>query len=146
MRRRILVIGPNDSADRITRVAQALAAKRPDLSPTTPAEILGGEQHWLPAYQQALRYAAAIVCVPRPDATIGSSTLHDLVQAYEAAVPVRVVCPRGRLLRLEEAGLEIIRKPRTNEEVQVWKKRAAWFSWNARVLPPMFGVPRSSEG
>ncbi len=113
MKPRILVIGPNDSADRITRVAQALVAKRPDLSPTTPAEILGGEQHRLPAYQQALRYAAAIACVPRHDVTMGSDTLHDLVQAYEAAVPVRVVCPRVRLLRLGAAGLAIIRKPRT---------------------------------
>jgi hypothetical protein len=77
---------------------------------------------------------------------IGSGTLHDLVQAYEVAVPVRVACPRWRLLRLEEAGREIIRKPRTNEEVQVWKERAARFSWNARVPPPIFGVPRSRDG
>jgi hypothetical protein len=124
MKPRILVIGPNDSADRVTRVAQALVAKRPDLSPTTPAEILGGEQHWLPAYQQALRYAAAIVCVPRHDVTIGSDTLHDLVQAYEAAGSSAGGMPARASAEVGAAGLAIIRMPRTSEEVQVWKKRA----------------------
>ncbi len=142
MGQRILVIGPNDSVDRIARVAQALAARRPDLSPTTPAEILGGEQDWPGAYHKAPRVAAAVVCVPRGDATVGSGTLHDLVEAHEAAVPVRVVSPRGRLLGLEEAGLEVIPKPRTNDAVRVWKKRAAWFSWRARALPTIFGAPR----
>lgn len=142
MGQRILVIGPNDSVDRIARVAQALASKRPDLSPTTPAEILGGEQDWPAAYHKALRVAAAVVCVPRGDATVGSGTLHDLVEAHEAAVPVRVVSPRGRLLGLEEAGLEVIPKPRTNDAVRAWKKRAAWFSWRARALPIIFGAPR----
>ena len=146
MKRRILVIGPKDSADRITRVAQALATKRPDLLPSTPAEILGGEQDWPLAYQQALRDAVAVVCVPRQDSTVGSGTLHDLIQAYEAVVQVRVVCPRGRLLGLEEAGLEVIPKPRTNDAVEVWKKRAAWFSWTAMALPTMFGAPRLKTG
>ena len=146
MRRRILVIGPKDSAGRITRVAQALATKRPDLLPTMPAEILGGEQDWPLAYQQALRDAAAVVCVPRQDSTIGSGTLHDLVQAYQAVVPVRVVCPRGRLLGLEEAGLKVTPKPWTNDAVKVWKKRAAWFSWTVMALPTMFGAPRPETG
>ena len=46
MRGRILVIGPKDLADRITCAAEALATERPDLLPTTPAEILGDEQDW----------------------------------------------------------------------------------------------------
>ena len=146
MRRRILVIGPKDSADRITRVTQALLVKRPDLAPTTPAEVLGGEQAWSAAYDHALGDAAAVVCVPRPDATIGSATLRDLIHAHEAAIPVRVVCPRGRLLRLEEAGLEVIPKPENNDKLSAWTERAARFSWSARTLPTMFGVPRTGNG
>lgn len=141
MGQRILVIGPKDSAERIGRVAQALAARRPGLVPMTPAEILGGEKAWPSAYQQALRVAAAVVCVPRQDATIGSGTLHDLVEAHDAAVPVRVVCSRGRLLSLEEAGLEVVPKPRDGDD-DSWKKRAAWFSWSAKALPKMFGGPK----
>ncbi len=146
MRRRILVIGPKDSANRMTRVAQALAAKRPDLRPTTPAEILGDETDWSAAYLNALADAAAVVCVLRPDATIGNGTLRDLVQAHEAGVEVRVVCLRGRLLGLEEAGLEVIPEPSTKAALSVWTKRAAWFSWTARALPTMFVVPRTGNG
>ena len=146
MRRRILVIGPKDSADRITRVTQALLVKRPDLSPTAPSEVLGGEQGWSAAYHHALGGAAAVVCVPRQDATISSGTLRDLVQAHEAAIPVRVVCSRGRLLRLEEAGLVVTPKPESNDKLSAWKKRAAWFSWSPRVLPTMFAVPRTKHG
>ena len=146
MGRRVLVIGPKDSTDRITRVAQALLAKRPDLAPTTPAEVLGDEQDWSAAYYHALGGAVAVVCVPRPDATIGSGTLRDLVQAHGAAIPIRIVCPRGRLRPLDEAGLEVISKPTSTDELSVWTKRAAWFSWRPRALPTMFGVPRPGNG
>lgn len=139
---RILIIGPNDSADRIRRVAHALAARQPGLVLMTPAEILDGEQRWPDAYRQALQLAAAVVCVPRQDATIGSGTLHDLVQAREEGVAVRVVSPRGRLLALEEAGLEVVSKPR-DDEASAWRKRAAWFSWTAKALPRMFDGPHA---
>lgn len=138
--RRILVIGPNDSADRITRVAHALAARRPGLVPMTPVEILAGQESWPDAYQRALKGSAAVVCVPRPDSTIGSGTLHDLVQAHAANVPVRVVGPSGRLRTLEEAGLEVNPKPR-HGDMKVWRTRAASFTWRGKALPKMFGGP-----
>lgn len=141
---RILVVGPKDSANRIKRVAQALTARRPGLVAMTPAEMLGGERHWPDAYQLALHGAAAVVCVPRQDATIGNGTLHDLVKAHQAGVAVRVVCPGGRLLALEDAGLEVVPKPRTGE-VNTWGKRAASFSWKAKPLPRMFGERGASH-
>lgn len=144
MVQRILVIGPKDSAERINRVAHALAARRPGLVAVTPAQMLAGERPWPDAYHLALHGAAAVVCVPRPDASIGNGTLHDLVHAHQMGVAVRVVCPRGRLLALDEAGLEVIPKPRV-DEANAWKKRAASFSWKARALPQMFGGPGASS-
>jgi hypothetical protein len=136
--RRILVIGPKDSADRIARVAQALTARRPGLLPMTAAQILAGHETWHDAYRKALKGSAAVVCVPRRDSTIGSGTLHDLVRAHSANVAVRVVTPSGRLRTLEEAGLEINQKPR-HGDMKVWMTRAAVFTWSAKTLPRMFG-------
>src|SRR5262245_43124239 len=136
--RSILVIGPKDSTDRITRVAHALAARRPGLVPMTPVEILAGQESWPDAYQKALKSSAAVVCVPRQDSTIGSGTLHDLVQAHAANIAVRVASPGGRLRTLEEAGLEVNPKPRRGD-MKVWKTRAASFTWRVKALPRMFG-------
>lgn len=52
---RLLVIGPKDSADRISRVARALAALRPGIAPLTPPEILAGQERWADAYQTWMR-------------------------------------------------------------------------------------------
>ena len=69
----------------------------------------------------ALRRAAQVVLLPRPDGAIGAGTLRDLRLAEAAELPIAVVRQDGRLLPLAKAGLVDEPKP-----TQVTAARFTW--------------------
>jgi hypothetical protein len=72
----------------------------PELDVVEGIREFDGQGDWQSRHRALIRNANRLVCVPRPDGTIGAGVMREIVEAVFCHVPVHVATP-GHLIPLE---------------------------------------------
>lgn len=115
----VLLLAPLSEAGSPRVAAVAGALQRQGVRTHTLLEALSKPADWrfvtTGAVTVALRRSSRVVVLPRRDGSIGRGTLRDIRLAERVPLPVYVVSPQGRMVKLADAGLvELNGRDQTN--------------------------------